>query len=80
MPRIAVYEKFCSICQKNITVGDLIELQNQKWNHCACIGNQLINISYEEPIIIENDSQYEQQNTWGEKIWQLAYKYFNRKN
>jgi len=78
MPRIAVYEKFCSICQKNITVGDLIELQNQKWNHCACVGNPLI-----KPFRlskIESGSQYEQPNAWGEKIWQLAYKYFNRKN
>ena len=80
MPKIAVYEKFCSICQKNITVGDLIELQNKKWIHYVCVKNPQIEIYYEEPIFIENGSQYEEQNTWGEKIWQLAYKYFNRKN
>ena len=80
MPRIAVYEKFCSICQKNITVGDLIELQNQKWNHCACIGNSPIKPFRKRLYKIESGSQYEQQNTWVEKIWQLAYKYFNRKN
>ena len=78
MPRIAVYEKSCSICQKNITVGDLIELQNKEWNHYVCTGKPLI-----KPFRlskIESGPQPKQQNTLGEKMWQLAYKYFTSQN